>query len=155
MSKLFRHIIFGFSFILLYSCGNQSFYDHNEEVTEPWKYSDIIDFEVDVTDTINPFNFYINIRNTTDYNYSNIYLFVKTVFPDGRFSIDTAEIFLADLHGNWLGSGFGKNKDLQVLFRKRGRFPMSGVYHFRFEQAMRELDLDGIKAVGIRIERTE
>lgn len=80
---------------------------------------------------------------------------MQTHFPDGQLAVDTIEIFLADLQGNWLGKGMGKNKDLQVLFRKRGRFPMSGNYHISLEQAMRRKALPGIKSVGIRIERTK
>ena len=114
-----------------------------------------LSFDVEVSDTISLFNFYINIRNTTDYNFSNIYLFLKTNYPNGMFSVDTIEIFLADLQGNWLGKGFGKYKDQQILFRKRGHFPLSGKYRFSFEQAMRNQELIGINTVGIRIERTE
>ena len=46
-------------------------------------------------------------------------------------------------------------KDNQILFRKRGRFPMSGTYNFTFEQAMRDKQLEGIKSVGIRIVKDE
>ena len=101
------------------------------------------------------YNFYINIRNTTNYNYSNVFFFIKTEFPNGQYSLDTVEVFVADLDGNWLGKGMGDNKDIQILFRKRGRFPMSGNYNISFEHAMRKEDLVGIKALGIRIEKTE
>lgn len=139
----------------IYSCGNQSVFDQNKDVPEPWNNKHKIDFDFEITDSINPHNFYINVRNTTDYEHSNFFLFVKTDFPNGQYSIDTVEIFLADLQGNWIGKGLGKNKDLQILFRKRGRFPMKGVYHMSFEQAMRDVELSGIKSLGIRIERTE
>ena len=137
------------------SCNNNSIYDHNELVSKPWAADQKAVFNFEIDDTLSAFNFYINIRNTTDYNYSNLYLFIRTDFPDGRFSIDTAEIFLADINGNWLGDGFGEIKDNQRLFRKRGRFPMKGMYRITFEQAMREENLVGIEAVGIRIEKSE
>jgi len=141
--------------VSLSSCNSQSFYDHNEEIPQEWSSVDSLHFNFEVNDTINPYNMYINIRNTTDYKYSNIYFFMQIQFPDGRYSIDTLEVFLADRKGNWLGKGLGKNKDNQVLFRKRGRFPMSGNYNIAIEQAMRTEQLIGIKSVGIRIEKTE
>lgn len=141
--------------ILMISCNSQSFYDHNEETPAEWSSVDSLYFHFDVNDTINPYNMYINIRNTTDYQYSNIYFFMQIQFPDGRYSIDTLEAFLADRKGNWLGNGLGKNKDNQILFRKRGRFPMSGKYNIAIEQAMRTEQLTGIKSVGIRIEKTQ
>ena len=141
--------------IALSSCNSQSFYDHNEETPTQWSSIDSLHFNFDVTDTISTFNMYINVRNTTDYQYSNIYFFMQINFPDGLKSIDTLEIFLADRKGNWLGKGMGKNKDSQVLFRKHGRFPMSGNYRIDIEQAMRTEQLTGIKSVGIRIEQTK
>ncbi len=147
-------IISFFVIIMLSSCNSKSLYDHNEDVPQEWSEFDSLHFNFNVSDTINPYNMYINVRNTTDYQYSNIYFFMQIHFPDGRMAIDTLEVFLADRKGNWLGKGFGKNKDIQVLFRKRGRFPMSGFYKIDLEQAMRAKQLSGIKSVGIRIERT-
>ncbi len=136
------------------SCGKQTIYDHNVEINGPWKSADKALFDIDITDTINQYNVYLNIRNTVDYDYSNLYLFIRTEFPNKYVIVDTAEIFLADMNGNWLGKGFGEIKDLQVLFRKNGRFARKGIYHISFEQAMRNTELNGIKSVGIRIERS-
>ena len=141
--------------LLLSSCGDNSIYDHNEQVSKPWTADNKAVFSIEVNDTLTAFDFFINIRNTTDYNYSNLYLFIKTDFPDGRFSVDTAELFLADIKGNWLGKGYGEIKDNQILFRRRGRFPMSGIYTFTFEQAMRDKGLEGIESVGIRVVKSE
>lgn len=137
------------------SCDKQTLFDSNLEISQPWNSSDKAKFEINITDTLNKYNVYLNIRNTTDYQYSNLYLFIKTVFPNNYIAIDTAEIFLADIKGNWLGKGFGDNKDLQILYRKGGRFVRKGIYHISIEQAMRDTELIGIKAVGIRIERSE
>ena len=154
-NKIGLYLIFAFMFSL-FACNNNAIYDHNEIVGEPWLSQNKAEFVFDITDTLSAYDFYINIRNTTSYEWSNIFLFIRTELPDGRFSIDTAEVFLADLQGNWLGSGFGDIKDSQILFRKRGRFPMSGTYILSFEQAMRKKKgLIGIESVGIRIEHTE
>jgi len=139
---------------IISSCGNNSIYDHNQEINNPWKAEQKAEFDFNISDTLSAFDFYINIRNTTEYNYSNLYLFIRTDFPNKYVAIDTAEIFLADIKGNWLGKGFGEIKDIQVLFRKNGRFARKGIYHISFEQAMRDIDLYGIKSVGIRIERS-
>jgi gliding motility-associated lipoprotein GldH len=141
--------------LLLFSCGKPIMFDHNEDVPIPWNQQQSLAFDFPVHDTLSPFNFYINIRNTVDYNFSNIFFFVRTQFPNGQYSLDTVEVFLADVNGNWLGKGMGKNKDNQILFRKRGRFPMAGNYTISFIHAMRVEDLEGIKSLGIRIEKTE
>ena len=140
--------------VFFLSCRNGAIYDKVKEVAQPWPASEKVSFVVDITDSISPFNFYIILRHHTDYSYANLFLFLETKFPDGRRSRDTINLWLADVAGNWLGKGMGEYRDNRILFKKRGRFPMTGTYRFEFEQAMRNENLKGIKALGIRIEKT-
>jgi len=155
MSKINYILVAIITIFVLSSCDDNSIYDHNETVGEPWAAENRAIFDFNITDTLTAFDFYLNIRNSTDYNNSNLLLFIRTDFPDGRFSVDTAEIFLADIKGHWLGKGYGEVKDNQILFRKKGRFPMKGNYRLTFEQAMRSKNLVGIRSVGIRIVESE
>ena len=75
-------------------------------------------FEVNIADTITPHNFYINVRNADGYPYGNIFMFIKTTFPNGKMSNDTLECTLADEKGKWLGSGIGDLYDNQIPFKK-------------------------------------
>ena len=135
------------------SCLRETLTDLNQDVGDSWSKDDKVVFEYDVHDSIMPVDFLINVRNTTDYNYSNIYFFIKTVFPNQRISIDTVECFLANMQGEWLGDGIGKYRDNSIVFKRNVRFPMTGHYRMEFEMAMRDTLLDGIDALGIRIER--
>ena len=131
-------------------------YEKNKKIDKAeWNNKEIIKFDVDISDINSRHNFYINIRNTTDYTFSNVYFFIKTVFPDGGIAKDTVECFLADVDGRWLGRGLGKFKDSRILFRKNIVFPQKGVYSFEFEQAMRVENLIGIDEIGIRIDESE
>ena len=141
--------------IVISSCNSPVVYDKTKDVGDGWTASEKVSFLVNVTDSLSPFNFYINVRNSTDYNYSNLFFFIKTIFPDGRYAMDTVNLWLADPKGNWLGSGIGKFRDNNILFKKHGRFPMNGEYRFEFEQAMRKVQLKGITSIGIRIEKSK
>ncbi len=108
---------------------------------------------MDVLDTVSLFNLFVNIRNTGNYKYSNLFLFVDVFQPEGKIERDTIECILADSRGKWLGSsGSGSIWDNQILFNRKARFPGVGKYVFRFTQAMREKELEGIMDVGLRIE---
>jgi gliding motility-associated lipoprotein GldH len=156
-----KHILLKISLILtaaitLLSCGDQRFFE--EYVSIPgaeWKASERARFEVAIEDTAAHYDFFINIRNTGAYPYSNLFMFINTYFPDGRASRDTVEIFLADAEGRWLGQGSGGIWDNRVLFRRNVLFPMSGTYRFEIEQAMRLETLPEIMDVGLRIEKKE
>ncbi len=120
-------------------------------MNKPWKSSQPVSFEFNIQDTISPYSFYINVRNNMDYDFSNIYFFVTTTFPDGTTGRDTVECILANVRGKWLGSGMGNIKESSHLIREDLVFPASGKYQMQLEQAMREEKLDGIEDVGIKI----
>ncbi|MBN1340255.1 MAG: gliding motility lipoprotein GldH [Bacteroidales bacterium] len=140
--------------LFLARCGDESLYDRYVSFPdETWMAGDTREFSLEVRDTLLLYDFYLNIRNTTDYPYSNLYLFMDTQMPDGGKARDTIEVFLADRMGEWLGRGLGKIKESNILIRQKLLFPVSGTYTFRMEQAMRETELKGITDIGIRIEK--
>lgn len=141
-------------FLLLTSCDSNRVYEKSLRIPdELWLQNNILFFETEIKDIAPQYNFYINIRNTTDYKYSNIYFFINTTFPSGEIAHDTLECILADYKGKWLGHGFGKIRESRILFKSRFRFPQNGKYLIDVEHAMRVDTLVGIADIGIRIEK--
>lgn len=144
-------------FIGLYSCDSDKVYEEYIEVENAlWQKENIASFKFLAEDTIVPHNLYINIRNTGDYSYSNLYLFVTLQGPDGNLLKDTVNCKLADKSGKWLGNGIGDLWDLQMPYIGGFKFAQKGEYTFSLEQAMRvENGLDGITDVGLRVETAD
>lgn len=117
-----------------------------------WHYRDSLVFTAALNDTLSLHRMYLDIRNSTDYKYSNLFLFLDIEFPDGRILRDTLECILADRRGNWTGRGFGQLRFNRFLFRDDVWFPKEGIYTFTLYQGMREDELYGISDAGIRIE---
>jgi len=139
---------------MLSSCDSKRVYEENQVVPEQlWNSKNKMVFGVDVTDTLMPCNVYVNVRNASDYPFSNLYMFLETRYPNGTYSKDTLECILADETGKWLGSGSGDIWDNQILFKKNVKFKKAGKYFFSLEQAMRLQNLPQILDVGIRIEK--
>jgi len=142
--------------LVIYSCDADRFFDHSKTLPESgWHKDSILSFAVDVQDTSGLYDFYITLRNSSNYQYRNFYLFFSTTLPNNNITRDTIELMLASLEGKWLGKGFGALKDNQILIRKNLKFPLRGTYIFKIEQAMRLENLSGIKNIGIRIERAK
>ncbi len=138
---------------LLTACDNKVFYAESHGVEDKgWHMSDTVYFEVDVVDTMRLYNCYIDLRNTTDYPYSNTFFFINTTFPDGGIAADTLECPLTDYDGRWLGRRSGNLVDNRFFFRKAVIFPMTGTYRFAVSHGMRDTAAVGIKNVGFRIE---
>lgn len=139
--------------ILMASCDGSVFYNENRNVDEHgWNPADSVSFDVEVTDTNRIFDFLVEIRNTTEYAYSNTFLFINTTFPDGSMARDTMEYPLADPSGAWYGKRSGRYVDTRYYFRRNARFPMTGTYHFAITNGMRDEAVSGLKDIGFRIE---
>jgi gliding motility-associated lipoprotein GldH len=138
------------------SCSKPPLIDKSMNVNESaWNVKDKFNADIIVDDTLSSFNFFINIRNTTDYKFSNFFLFIRTKFPNGQKAIDTLECLITDGEGKWLGKGNGKIKDNKILLKQHAIFPMKGSYQFEIEHAMREDNISGIKSIGLRIEKNK
>lgn len=145
--------------LLLVGCGDNVVFQEDLRVPEEgWTRNWRPSFAFEVNDTITPHDVYLDIRHTGDYPYSNFYCFLSLTGPDGVSGTDTVECLLADPTGRWYGKGTGfiisDRFHAHVLYRSRGRFPRSGTYTLRMEQAMRTDTLRGVIDVGISVERT-
>ena len=141
-------------FLVFTSCDSKRVFEENKPIeNRTWKALNKLQFSFSIEDITIPYNIYLNIRNGMEYPYSNLYLFLKTTYPDGKVSRDTLECILADYDGRWLGSGVSSVKFNKFLFQKGVYFREKGAYNFEFEQAMRVNELKGITDVGLRIER--
>ena len=150
-------IIINLVSFFLFSCDSNKVFEQYIEVEDGiWKKENLAKFTVDVSDTINAHNLYINVRNKGDYSFSNIYLFVTIQGPDGGMSTDTVNCVLEDKHGKWLGKSIGSLWDLRLPYIGGFKFAQAGNYTFTYEQAMRVEDgLEGITDLGLRIERKD
>jgi gliding motility-associated lipoprotein GldH len=143
------------SILILASCNSNVVFEKNVKIPDyRWDLNNVVALDVDMKDTINLHNIYINVRNASGYQFSNLFLFLTTKTPKGESARDTVELILADPSGKWLGSGMGDIWDNRILFKKDFRFAESGLWHFELAQAMRVNPLPQIMDVGLRIERT-
>jgi len=140
--------------VLTAACDKSVFYSENIHLeNDEWKAADTLFYSFNSEDTLTPYDFYFEVRNTTDYDMQNLYLFITAYYPGNTYSRDTAECILAAPDGKWYGKGIGKHKDNRFLFRRGVRFRKPGNYIIAVNQAMRKEDLKGISDIGILIKK--
>ncbi|MGD9976476.1 MAG: gliding motility lipoprotein GldH [Bacteroidales bacterium] len=138
------------------SCDRNAVFDQSVTIPhEKWNADSLAAFTVPVTDTVSAYNLYVNLRNTTDYPFQNLYLFIDIYAPNGASLRDTFECYLADDRGKWLGRGSGRVYDNRFLYRQGVKFSSGGDYRVEIQQAMRVQELKGLMNVGLRLERRE
>jgi gliding motility-associated lipoprotein GldH len=142
------------SSLLLLSCNNNVVYTDSAPMpAKKWELMNIPSFSVPIVDTLHSNNVIFTIRTGSSYPFRNIYLFVQTKSPDGKFITDTLQYFLADEKGNWYGRGFGDIHELNLPYKSNVYFPVKGTYQFSIRHGMRIEDLNGVYDFGLRIEK--
>lgn len=154
MMQAFPRFLFLVLVVVLISCDKNVVFEKNISIPDyKWEINNILRLETEINDTVSPHNIYINVRNGSGYEYSNLFLFLTTVTPKGLVAHDTLELTLADPRGKWLGNGSGDVWDNRILFKRNFRFPEAGLWHFELQQAMRINPLPQIMDAGMRIEK--
>ena len=138
---------------LFSSCNKNTFYHKTDFFPdESWSADTTLNYEFTILDSLQFYNFYVDVRNSIDYPYQNLYLFFTTQFPDGSRFTDTLNCILCDAYGRWTGKGSGRIKENRFTLKSKVRFQQKGDYIFSTQQAMREDDLKGITDFGITLQ---
>jgi gliding motility-associated lipoprotein GldH len=147
------------------SCDSNRVFDEYKSVPNQWHKDSIISFNVIPPDSTNNYNLFVNLRNTNDYKYNNLFLIVEMDYPNGKILKDTLEYKMADPDGKLLGTGFTDVKENKLWYKGFERpfmFNESGEYKIKIQHAMRQNgqvngieNLVGITDIGFRIEKLE
>ena len=153
MRKFLLSIAIMVAALSLQGCDKNVFYAVEKDVDETgWNMSDPVTFDVDFEDTLQVYDFFIDVRNSVHYNKANTFFFINTTFPDGSVAYDTLECPLADVECHWYGRRTGRYVDSRFVFQRHVIIPRAGRYQFKLYHAMRDTNLVGLKSVGLHIE---
>lgn len=139
------------------SCDETRVYEKNVDFEQQqWVVSDKPVFEVTIDDTQTPYNVYLNVRNSIEFPYSR--LFVTYLLKDSVGNIVEKKLVNNTLFDPKTGkphgtSGIGDVYDHQFPLLKSYRFSYPGIHKIELEQFMRKDSLNGVLAVGIRVEK--
>jgi len=118
-----------------------------------WTYNNRVGFNFKIDEANAGYNFYINLRVTGSYKYSNMFVLVSD--PVKKNSISRYELKLAQPDGQWLGKGTGNLYSFRIPFKFNYKFPAAGTYYIRIEQNMRDNPLHEVSDVGLRVEKAK
>jgi gliding motility-associated lipoprotein GldH len=125
-----------------------------------WAIEDVATFQIPQQDSLASYNVFINLRNTHDYEYNNLWLISQMKFPQGKVVTDTLEYRMTEADGSFLGSGSNDVYENKLWLKEGIRFRESGTYQLALKHAMRktgeingDAQLKGILEVGYSIEK--
>ncbi len=156
---MLNKIIYILLVALMISCNSTTVVSSSKSVDNSWNKNDIIEFSIPQLDSLQLYNVFIDIRNTNEYKYNNLFLIARIEFPHGKSIVDTLEYKMAQPDGTWLGTGIGSVKENKLWYKEQVRFSEEGIYTLKIEHAARNngavegvSNLIGITDVGYSIE---
>ena len=118
-NKVFKYLaILG---LVISSCDSNRIFDEYKTVPNQWHKDSIVEFEITPPDSTNAYNLFVNLRNTSEYKYSNLFLIVEMNFPNGKKVKDTLEYQMAKPSGEFLGTGFSDVKENETTKKDDGQ----------------------------------
>lgn len=158
MHKLFRVLpAFGLSLMLLLTaCDPSQVYEKNVDFDKyTWSVRQKPAFTFEIADTTQRYDVYFNIRNASAYDYYNLYLKHTLTDPANKqVSQLLHQMILMDPQtGEPRGKGTGDIYDHQFLALPNQKFKQAGTYKIVLEQYMRQAQLPGLMAVGVRVSK--
>jgi gliding motility-associated lipoprotein GldH len=150
--KSFRFL---FALVLLASCSDNEFYTKSYSFkNNEWDMNVKPSFKVEITDTTKVYDFVLTLRTTTDYEFSNCWVYLNSKTPDNKKGREPFEIKITNPDGSWIGTKSGTIVENNLFFKKR-KFPVKGVYYFKVEQAVIQEKLDEVLDFTLRIKEAE
>ncbi len=145
--------------VLFISCDSNTVFSESKSLSGEWNRNETIDFSLPQLDSLKKYNVFVNLRNTNDYRFNNIFLIVAIDFPHGKTITDTLEYKMANPDGTWLGTGIGNIKENKLWYKEKVSFLEKGNYKLRINHAVRNngnvegvTNLEGITDIGYSIE---
>jgi gliding motility-associated lipoprotein GldH len=152
-------VFFLWAAFFIISCNPSDRFSKNKSIPGTWDKDDMVEFIIPQMDTLKKYDLFINIRNTNDYRFNNLFLIVTMEFPHGKTITDTLEYRMANPDGTWMGKGLGSIKENKLWYKEGVSFFEQGDYKISIQHALRnngEVDgvtqLEGITDVGLSIE---
>lgn len=159
---MIRVLVFFLVSMAFFSCEpNHVVFNQTKALDGFWDEKEILEFALPELDSLKKYDLFLNIRNTNDFKYNNIFLIVSMNFPHGKTVTDTLEYRMANPDGSWMGYGIGNIKENKLWYKESVQFFEEGNYKIDISHAMRnngEVEgvrrLEGITDVGFTVEES-
>lgn len=138
--------------VILAGCTGAAMYEKSYDFeNKEWAQNVKPSFSVDIKDTTKAYTFIITLRTTTEYKFSNLWVYLNSTTPDGQKVREPYEIKITNPDGSWAGKKTGTIVENSIYFKNR-KLPKAGKYVFVIEQGITESKIDEVIDIGLLVE---
>lgn len=140
---------------IFFSCTEERYYEDNHDFKDRiWNMEETAEFNFEIDSVELPYQIKLNVRNTMDYPYRNLYINYR--LKDSTFLMEDKLLNLKLFEAK-TGKPFGDSQSEiyshQLILQDSVYFHKKGNYKIELKQYMRENELKGMVSAGIRIEQ--
>lgn len=150
-------LVVPFAALFLTGCDNSRIFEsYTDFENRYWVVTEKPVFEFEITDTQARYNIYSNVRNSVAYPFSRFFMtyYLRDSSGNELQKKLSGHTLFDEKSGEPQGSsGLGDIYDHQFLLLRNFEFKNPGKYSMTFEQFMRTDTLEGMLAVGVRVEK--
>lgn len=148
-------VFIGLLTVLLTACGEQPFYEKVVAFEgREWSQDVKPSYSFEVKDVTKQYDFTLSLRTSTEYKYSDLWVFMKTITPDGTVAREPFKIQITDETGAWIGEKSGSLVTTPLTFRSR-KLPKKGKYTFVIEQGITQSKVTNVHDLTFRVEESK
>jgi gliding motility-associated lipoprotein GldH len=138
-----------FCLAFLISCENAPIFEKSYVFeNKEWKQNVKPSFIVDIKDATKEYDFVLTLRTTTEYKFSNLWIYMNTQTPNKESARESFEIKITNPDGSWIGKKTGTIVENSLNFKRR-KLPLKGKYTFILEQGITDSKIDQVLDIGL------
>lgn len=150
MHRITIHILLALMSALLFTACSyrpNDFSDFRDIPPAGWNYVHPFTFTPHIQDSVATGTLVLAVRHTNEYPFRNLYVEVSYLTPDSITHRDTVNVMLADVYGNWLGSGLGTSfQKADTISRS---FQLMDSTAITLRHVMRPDPVTGLEQIGL------
>jgi gliding motility-associated lipoprotein GldH len=134
------------------SCGPKTIYKETKLIPNgSWPKGSPVVFDIDIKDTTSKYDIILSVDAKEDFRYTNLYVSVKTTFPNNTSSDDIVSLELSKSNGDSNGKCSSGSCSVPILFQHNINFAQLGKYVIAIDQHSREKMIEGIEQFELKI----
>lgn len=149
--------LFSIMLVLFFTaCNGGIVYEENKEIPNAsFNKGTELNYEFNITDTLSGYDVLLKVEHGQEYGYQNLYVKIKTVFPDAKSIEDIVSLELSKSGTEWQGKCSGDDCTVPIVLVENTKFKTPGKYQISISQYGRTETVEGLNAFTLVVKKVE
>ncbi|MFM2392360.1 MAG: hypothetical protein RLZZ546_337 [Bacteroidota bacterium] len=134
------------------ACGPKVIYNQKLIIKDgKWVNTDIFNFSFEIIDDKQEYDIFLHVSHDEKFEYQNLYVKIKTVFPDKKSTEDIVSLEMSDGTGKSYGKCSGDQCETAIQLQSKVKFKQKGKHELFLNQYSRAQMVEGIESLTLKI----